>query len=58
MVIMASLRNSEMKPFERHSKQWYRPLTLSGRQATINGKPAWLVAEERKRERDQQSVSE
>lgn len=47
----------EMRPFSRHSKQWYKPLTVSGRQATINGRPAWQVAEERKRERDQSDVS-
>lgn len=36
--------------FERHSKRWYRPLKHSGRVgATINGKPAWLVAEERRK---------
>ena len=42
-----------MKPFSRHSKQWYAPRPSWGKQATINGRPAWQVAEERKRERDQ-----
>lgn len=33
--------------FERHSKRWYAPRPSWNRQATINGKPAWQVAEER-----------
>jgi hypothetical protein len=33
--------------FERHSKRWYAPRPSWGRGATINGKPAWQVAQER-----------
>lgn len=47
----------EIRPFSRHSKQWYSPRPSWGKQATINGRPAWQVAEERKRERDQPDVS-
>jgi hypothetical protein len=33
--------------FERHNKRWYAPRPSWGRGATINGKPAWQVAQER-----------
>ena len=39
-------------PFSRHSKQWYAPRPSWGKQATINGRPAWQVAEERKARRE------
>lgn len=36
-------------PFERHSKKYYSPRHPFGRRgATINGKPAWLVVQERR----------
>ena len=34
--------------FERHSKKYYAPRPSWGKQATINGKPAWLVVQERR----------
>ncbi len=35
--------------FERHSKKYYAPRQPSGRRgATINGRPAWLVVQERR----------
>ena len=33
--------------FERHSKRWYAPRPSWKRGATINGKPAWQVAQDR-----------
>jgi len=33
--------------FERHSKRWYAPRPSWNRGATINGKPAWQVAQDR-----------
>ena len=41
--------------FENHSKRWYAPRPSLKRQATINGKPAWLVAEERRNDSKEQS---
>lgn len=35
--------------FERHDKRWYKPLVARpDRGATINGRPAWQVVEERR----------
>lgn len=34
--------------FERHDKQWYARRPSWGRRATVNGKPAWQAAEERR----------
>ncbi len=34
-------------PFERHNARYYAPRPSWNRGATINGKPAWQVAEER-----------
>lgn len=36
-------------PFERHSKKYYAPRPSWNRGATINGKPAWLVVQERRK---------
>lgn len=36
-------------PFERHNKRYYAPRPSWNRGATINGKPAWQVAEERRK---------
>lgn len=41
------------KPFQEHGKQFYAQRPSWNRQATINGRPAWQVVEERKREREQ-----
>lgn len=36
-------------PFERHNARYYAPRPRWNRGATINGKPAWQVAEERRK---------
>jgi hypothetical protein len=48
----------ETELYARHNKRWYKPRQFSGRQATINGRPAYIVAEERNRERNKPDVSE
>lgn len=35
-------------PFERHTQRYYAPRPSWNRGATINGKPAWLVVQERR----------
>lgn len=40
------------QPFARHDRHWYAPRPSWNKQATILGRPAWKVAEERKGERD------
>lgn len=34
--------------FERHTQRYYAPRPSWNRGATINGKPAWLVVQERR----------
>lgn len=34
--------------FERHDKRWYTQRPSWGRRATINGRPAWQVTQERR----------
>lgn len=34
--------------FERHTQRYYAPRPSWNRRATINGKPAWLVVQERR----------
>ena len=41
---------TDWQPFARHSARHYAPRKSWNRQATICGKPAWMVAEERKKE--------
>lgn len=41
-------------PFERHNARYYAPRPSRGRGATINGKPAWQVAEERRKAQQQE----
>ena len=36
-------------PFERHNARYYATRPSWNRGATINGKPAWQVAEERRK---------
>lgn len=36
-------------PFERRNARYYAPRPSWNRGATINGKPAWQVAEERRK---------
>lgn len=36
-------------PFERHNARYYAPRPSWNRGATINGRPAWQVAEERRK---------
>lgn len=36
-------------PFERHNARYYAPRPSWNRGAKINGKPAWQVAEERRK---------
>lgn len=36
-------------PFERHNARYYAPRPSLNRCATINGRPAWQVAEERRK---------
>ena len=36
-------------PFERHNARQYAPRPSWNRGATINGKPAWQVVEERRK---------
>ena len=36
-------------PFERHNARYYAPRPSWNRGTTINGKPAWQVAEERRK---------
>lgn len=36
-------------PFERHNARYYAQRPSWNRGATINGKPAWQVAEERRK---------
>ena len=35
-------------PFERHTQRYYAPRPSWNRCATINGRPAWLVVQERR----------
>lgn len=42
------------RPFARHWERKLRPLPRLGRGATINGKPAWQVAEERRKAREEE----
>ena len=35
-------------PFERHTQRYYAPRLSWNRCATINGRPAWLVVQERR----------
>lgn len=35
-------------PFERHTQRYYAPRPSWGKQATINGRPAWQVVQERR----------
>lgn len=39
--------------FERHNKRFYSQRPSWNRQATIDGRPAWMVVEERKRQRQE-----
>lgn len=39
-------------PFERHNARYYAPRPSWNRGATINGKPAWQVADERRKASD------
>ena len=41
-------------PFERHNARYYAPRPSWNRGATINGKPAWQVAEERAKAQQQE----
>lgn len=41
-------------PFERHSARYYAPRPSWNRGATINGKPALQVAEERRKAQQQE----
>ena len=34
--------------FQQHDKRWYKPRPSWNRGATINGRPAWQVVEERR----------
>lgn len=38
----------DTRPFARHSQRYYAKRPSWGRGATINGRPAWQVAEERR----------
>lgn len=44
-------------PFARHDRRHYAQRPSWGKGATINGKPAWLVAEERRKAATQQESS-
>lgn len=40
-------------PFQRHEARRLAPPRSWGKRATINGRPAWQVVEERKGKRDE-----
>ena len=43
------------KPFARHQAKFYSPRPSWNRQATINGRPAYEVVEERRRQAEEKA---